>query len=76
MDVMKKHWGIEWARFRMGCDPIGFNDFASAIELALYWPPDEGGWLADECLSVSVPKFLLSKAYLSENMDMPPNIYF
>lgn len=76
IDVMKKHWGIEWARFRAGYDPIGFDGFVSAIELALYWSPDEKRWLAGECLSVGVPKSLLSKAYLSENMDMRPNIYF
>ncbi len=73
---MKKHRGIEWARFRVGYDAIGLNGFVSAIELTLYWSPDEKRWLAGECLSVGVPKSLLSKAYLSENMDMHPNIYF
>lgn len=75
-DVMKKHWGIEWARFRAGYDSPDYEGYVFAIQLALYWSPDEERWLAGECLSVGVPNSLLSKAYLSENMDMRPNIYF
>ena len=71
IDVMKKHWGIEWARFRAGCDTVGYKGYISAVELALYWSPDEERWLAGECRVSSVPS-----SYIPEGQWKYPDIDF
>ncbi len=70
-DVLKKHGGIEWARFRAGYDTVGYKGYISAVELALYWSPDEERWLAGECrVSDVLP------SYIPKNGWKYPEIHF
>ena len=71
-DVLKKHRGIEWARFRAGYDIVGYKGFICAIELALYWSPDEKRWLSGRCLSSDV----WPSSYVPEESGRPPRICF
>ncbi len=68
-EVMKKHWGVEWARFRAGYDSPDYEGYVFAIQLALYWSPDEKRWLGAYCC-ISIPP----DSVLGERVT--PRIYF
>ena len=70
IDVMKKHWGIEWARFRAGYDSLDYEGYVFAIQLALYWSPDEKRWLAGEGHMVNAPR------YVWDGKSGTPRIFF
>ena len=72
IDVQKKHWGIEWARFRAGYDISGYEGFVLAVELAMYWSPDEKRWLPGECRTSDV----WPSKYLPKERGLPPRIFF
>ena len=75
IDVLNKHDGIYWARFRAAFDTVGFNGFIAPVELALYWSPDSKKWLAGELIYCRIPNWYIPEKYMLENSYLP-DMYF
>ena len=70
INVWKKYRGVEWTRFRAGFDAPNVGGYVFAIQIALYWTPDEKRWLPGEFFMVLAPPEALGNPTMEEVQEI------